>query len=52
MMFHSTALLFANGIYSLSSIVAERGEAKNESIDSLPPALPHDLLKLRPFAFS
>jgi hypothetical protein len=51
MVVHSTALLFAQGVNGLSSIVAERGEA-NEPVDSLPPVLPHDLLKLRPFEFS
>ena len=36
---HSTALLFAEGVNGLSSIVAERNET-NQPTDSLPPALP------------
>ena len=51
MVVHSTALLFAEGVNGLSSIVVER-DATNEPTDSLPPVLPHNLVKLRPFDFS
>ena len=51
MVVHSTALLFAEGVNGLSSIVAQRDEA-NEPTDSLPPVLPQQLVKLRPFEFS
>ena len=51
MMVHSTALLFAEGVNGLSSIMAQRNEG-NQPTDSLPPALPQHLLKLRPYEFS
>jgi hypothetical protein len=51
MVVHSTALLFAEGVNGLSSIVAERNEV-NEPTDFLPPVLPQDLVRLRPFHFS
>ena len=51
MMLHSTSLLFAEGVNGLSNIVVER-DTMNEPTDSLPPVLPHDLLKFRPFDFA
>ena len=48
---HSTALLFAESINGFSRIVAERNEM-NQPTDNLPPVLPHDLLKLRPYEFA
>ena len=51
MVVHSTALLFAEGVNGLSSIVAQKNEAYQPT-DSLPPAFPQHLVKLRPYEFS
>jgi hypothetical protein len=48
---HSTALLFSESINGFSRILAERNEM-NQPTDCLPPVLPPDLLKLRPYEFA
>ena len=47
----STALLFAESVNGFSSMVAERNVA-NEATDCLPPVLPQDLVRIRPYEFS